>query len=1546
MYDQTPPDEIDPDLPEQEKADPQDDAIPTHGYHMLPVVGIGGSAGSIGALHQLLQHTPAASGLAFVVILHLSPDHESELARMLQKSTTMPVVQVQETVRMQADTVYVIPPRKAMRTVDNKLQLLDLPAERQRHVVVDTFFRALAESHGPHATAVVLSGGDGDGAIGIKRIKERGGLTIAQEPEEAEVSGMPRTAVSTGMVDWVLPIAEIAPRIVDYHRNERALRLPPEAGPQVGQPGRSPGADESTLREVLGFLRMRTGRDFSYYKRATILRRIGRRMQVNGIAALPDYLACLRTRPGEAGALLQDLLISVTNFFRDGDCFTALQAHVAALFRGKGAADPVRVWVSACATGEEAYSIAMLLSEHARTLEVPPPIQIFATDLDDEAIRVAREGVYPATIEADVSEERLRRFFVKEHRGYRVRREVREMVLFAVHDVLKDSPFSKLDLVSCRNLLIYLGREAQTRVFETFHFALLPAGILFLGASESVEDGSALFSVVDKKHRLYMQRSKPRIGMPLPAGPGTLALALEAQNAARTGPVVSGAARNALRTGHLPSTMLDLGGRVSSWAEAHFRLLEHVAPPSLLVDAEHEILHLSPSAGRYLLYSGGEPSRNLLRVVHPALRIELRAALYRAAQSASAVDLPALPVDLGGSEVVLVAVQVTPVPDVAPGFLLVLFRTVSDAPLHDGQTVVTQPAGSDSAVHHLDRELERLKSHLRDTVEQYEASTEELKASNEELQAMNEELRSATEELETSREELQSINEELTTVNQELKSKVDELGHANSDMHNLMDATAIATVFLDRDLRITRFTPSAVALFNLIPTDVGRPLSDLTSHLDYPNLGSDAAQVLERLAPIEHEVDEEGGNRFLVRMLPYRTLDDHIGGVVLTFVDITERKRGQEALRRSEERFSAIAEQATVGLVQTTLEGRISFVNRSYCAMLGYDEKELLGRNVLDLVAPEDRERSAALLERLLQQGEAFQLEKRSLCKDGSLKWTLNSVSALTDGQGRPGTVLIVSTDISERKHAEEALRSSEERLRLVLENATEFAIFSTDLERRITGWNTGAQRLLGYQEADAVGRPLDMLFTEEDQAAGAPQREVEVALRDGRALDDRLYRRQDGSSFWASAVLMPMHGASGKVVGFVKVMRDQSASRRAQEEIERSQAEMVAALEEKEAARAALEAADSAKGHFLAVLSHELRNPLASISGAAKLLLSEQAEPATRQRAAGIVDRQSLVVKSLLDDLLDVSRLQLGRLGLRRVPVLLEDVVRSALETARPAIDAGGHQLSVDLPPAPVVLDADPLRMSQVLSNLLTNAAKYTPDGGRIALEARHEEGAWLAICIADNGIGLEEQEIEALFEMFAQGGAAGERASHGLGIGLALVRTIVALHGGNVQGESAGRGQGCRFTVRLPLPDGMTPEQAQDHAASPSAVAPLQQVLLVDDNQDAVWSLAMAMQMAGRAVHTAATGAQALALAPQLRPKAVVLDIGLPDLSGYEVARRIRESDWGRQAVLVAATGWGQENDRQAARAAGFDGHLVKPVDVAELLALLDQLWAARQG
>ena len=893
------------DLVEQEVGEEIDNIIPTYGYQQLPMVGIGGSAGSIRALQAFFEQMPPESGVVFVVIMHLSPDHISAMPEMIQKWTKMQVLQAIDGTRVEANRVYVIPPGKHLTASNGHLKLTDLDRDHGRRVAVDLFFRSLADTHGPHAAAIVLSGADADGAVGIRRIKERGGLTIAQDPNEAEHDSMPRAAIDSGMVDWVLSATQMAERILDYIALEDRLKLPSEEGPQPAAGPRKVAAEpEEALREILVFLRTRTGRDFSYYKRATIVRRISRRMQVNGVAEMTSYLAFLRTHPGEAGALQKDLLISVTNFFRDRDAFTALEARIPELFEGKRQGDTLRVWSPACATGEEAYSLAIMLIEHARRLDTPPAIQVFGCDLDDEAIQAARAGVFPETITADVSEERLRKFFVKEHRGYRVRREVREVVLFATHDLLKDAPFSRLDLISCRNLLIYLNREAQTRALEIFHFALKPEGSLFLGSSETVEDGSPLFRTVDKKSRIYRRKSVTRVELPVPYGPSTLLVhqieqqaALEHSGSDSLVPVIVPPQKFS-ESASLPlagarATIAREEERIS-WSELHFKLIERLGPPSILVDADHDIQHLSESAGHFLEMAGGQPTINLLRLVRQELRLELRGALFRVAQSGAPAEVLDLPIELEG-ERQLVDLRVMPANDLAPNFLLVTF-TRHDASPGERNDAPTQPSPHEPAVRHLENELEQVKGYLRDTVEQYEASTEELKASNEELQAMNEELRSATEELETSREELQSINEELTTVNQELKVKVEELGHANSDLQNLMSSTAIATVFLDRDLRIMRFTDSAVPIFNVIPSDLGRPLTDLQPRVDYSAIVEDARYVLQTLVPLEREVNGPDGAYYLARLLPYRTLDDRIAGVVLTFVDITERQRAKRAL--------------------------------------------------------------------------------------------------------------------------------------------------------------------------------------------------------------------------------------------------------------------------------------------------------------------------------------------------------------------------------------------------------------------------------------------------------------------------------------------------------------------------------------------------------------------------------------------------------------------------------------------------------------------------
>jgi two-component system CheB/CheR fusion protein len=900
-----------PDIIEQDHPELIDDIIPTRGYQMMPMVGLGGSAGGIAALQEFFKAMPADSGMVFVVILHLSPTHDSTLAELLARSTTMTVVQAVDGVKVLPNHVYVIPPGKDLTAIDGHLRLNPLAVDRGKRVVVDLFFRSLADTHGPHAAAIILSGADGDGALGIKRIKERGGLTIAQDMDEAEQPSMPRTAIETGMVDWVMRVADIPRRLIEYMKHEHVLKLPSEEGPQPTKPPK-PSHDqaEAALREVLVFLRTRTGRDFSYYKRATILRRIARRMQVNGVDDLPGYLSFLRSHPGESGALLQDLLISVTNFFRDRETFEAVEQLIPQLFAGKTQSDSVRVWVPACATGEEAYSLAMLLTEHARTLDNPPMLQVFACDLDEEAIAKARAGHYPEVMVADVSEERVKKFFVKEHGGYRVKRELREMVLFAAHDLIKDAPFSRMDLISCRNLLIYLNRPAQKRVFDLFHFALKPGGLLFLGTSETIEDGSPLFRVVDKKNRIYAQQPANRFGLPVPAGSNTLLRSMVAQERAASGPVIHG--RRFEQASALPfppapgPLQLDRG----TLAEVHFKLLERLAPPSVIVNGEHDIVHLSESAGRFLKITGGEPTANLLRLVEPLVRVELRSALFRCGESNLPVTLIDLPIQLDGHPRLL-DIRVLPATEIAAGFLLVIFE-VREPGLKAAEAGTPEPRDAgEPIVQELERELEQVKGHLRATIEQYEASTEEMKASNEELQAMNEELRSATEELETSREELQSINEELTTVNQEMKAKVEELASVNSDLQNLMGATMIATIFLDRDLAITRYTPTAVELFRLRPGDVGRPLQDLRQIFDYPELIADAEQVLRTLVPVERQV-RDGEKFFQTRVQPYRTLEDQIAGVVLTCVDVTERRMATDALAAdmaATTRLAQVAEQ-------------------------------------------------------------------------------------------------------------------------------------------------------------------------------------------------------------------------------------------------------------------------------------------------------------------------------------------------------------------------------------------------------------------------------------------------------------------------------------------------------------------------------------------------------------------------------------------------------------------------------------------------------------
>lgn len=1193
---------VSPDAAEEPPAEEIDNIVPTRGYQMTPMVALGGSAGSIVALQRFFEAMPPENGIVFVVILHLSPEHESTLAQLLGRSTSMRVMEARDGIKVEKNSVYVIPPGKHLTTVNGHLRLDALEPERGRRVAVDLFFRSLADTHGPHAAAIVLSGADADGAIGIKRIKERGGLTIAQDPDEAEHGGMPSAAINTGMVDWVLRAAEIPGRLLQYFAHERRVKLPPEDGPQPAAPAgtRSRTDDEEALREILSFLKARTGRDFSYYKRATIVRRISRRLQINGLEDLPTYLGFLRTHQGEAGALLQDLLISVTNFFRDREAFAALEEVIPQLFEHKTTEDAVRVWTPACATGEETYTLAMLLLEHARTLDAAPALQVFGCDLDEEAIQVARTGAYPDTIAADVSEERLRRFFTKEHGGYRVRREVREIVLFAQHDLLKDAPFSRLDLVSCRNLLIYLNRDAQQRAMDIFHFALRPHGILFLGSSESVEDGSPLFDVLDKAHRIFRQRHVHRVGLAVPAGPGTLVRALEAQERAKGTPVLPARGFGASELAAFTSQ----GGYETalSLSELHLRLVERFSPPSVLVNGDHEIVHLSEHAGRFLHLTGGEPSRNLPRIVHPALRADLHAALMQAADTGQTVEALHLAVTIAG-EPCMLNLRVSPAGEIAPNYLLVVFDVEPGPADQQHGPPLQLSVESRPLVRQLEQEIEALRVRARSSAEQYEASTEELKASNEELQAMNEELRSASEELETSREELQSINEELTTVNHELKIKVDELGHANSDLHNLMNATAIATIFLDRDLRITRYTPSAVAIFHLIPTDVGRPLADLSRRIDYADLELDATQVIEQLTPVEREVGDHG-KWFLVRLLPYRTVDDRIAGVVLTFVDVTERKRAEEVKaaeladtallaelsarlvpeenrgRFFEEILSAAisltgADAGTVQVYDPAAEQLVLLVTRGFDQKMtdrfhrvGAGGRTACGqalksgeRTFADFESIDTDEAVAMHVEAGYRSAQATPLLSRAGTPIGMLNTHWRSPLHRPSARQLRFLDLLArqAADLIEQRQVHEALRLNEQMLRAMADNLPGAAVFIVDTDLRYRLACGEAFAAAGFKPQDFLGRTVTDAIGPE--LAASHERNYRLALAGESFMDTH---EAHGREFQTRGV--PLRNEKGAVVGALAVSFDITERRRVEEALEASQTSLEQRVRERTA--------------------------------------------------------------------------------------------------------------------------------------------------------------------------------------------------------------------------------------------------------------------------------------------------------------------------------------------------------------------------------------------
>jgi two-component system CheB/CheR fusion protein len=1250
------------------------------------------------------------------------------------------------------------------------------------HLPIDRFFASLAARRTSAAIGVVLSGTGADGTMGLEEIKAAGGITFAQDEASSKFSGMPQAAVQSGCVDLVLSPKEIAAELarVGGHPYLQAIPVEKNAATLMEE------GDDERFKQVLTLLRAASGVDFSAYRDTTIRRRVMRRMMLRE-GNLDGYVKRLRNDRGELDALYHDILINVTKFFREEEVFDTLKQRIfPEILAAKQGDAPIRIWVPGCSTGQEAYSLGIALLEFLDDKPLHPAIQIFATDLSESvSLQKARAGLYPSSVEAELSPERLRRFFHQEDGHYRISKPLREMVVFARQNVAADPPFSHLDLISCRNLLIYLSPTLQKRVIPTFHYALNQGGYLVLGASETIGTHTDLFAVVDQPHRIYCRRSTASArAYPHFRSEDHQAQVGEGREAAAP-PRAS------------PADWLREADRVAAG---------HYVPPGVLINDDFDILQFRGQTGAFLAPAAGEPTRNLLKMAREGLFMAVRSAVVECQRSGAEVRHPDVRIRGDGVDRE-VDLRVMPVrlPHASERCYLVLFEETAKRVSTDERSAARDAAtAEDGELTRTRHELTWTREYLQSLIEQQDAANEELKAANEEILSSNEELQSTNEELQTAKEELQSINEELTTVNEQLQHRNAELAVLNDDMTNMLASSGVAKVVLSVDLRIRRFTPAAGKLLGLLASDIGRPIGHLKRSADLPHIEELVHDVIATVQPKEREVRGPDSRDYVLRIHPYRTTDNRIDGAVLVLFDIHDLRRAQAGLRDERDYAQAIVEAMRESLVVLDARLRVQSANSAFYATFRTTPSDTRDRFFFDL---------------------------------GNGHWDVANL-----------------------------------REQLVQVSAQNHAFSGFEVQH----------------EFDRIGFKV-------------------------MRLNARRIERQDSNS---NLILL--------------AIEDRTEAARLEEHNRKYLAQMVEA--------------DRNKTAFLSLLAHELRNPLAPIRNALHVLNRVGVSDDLARRMRAMVERQVQQLTRLVDDLLDVARINRGGNQLCKQRLELGTLLRASVDAARASCEPKGIQLTADLPEYAVFVDADATRLSQVVGNLLNNACKFTNPGGQIQL-AMQCDADKAVIRVRDTGIGITAEQLPHVFEMFMQADSSLARERGGLGLGLSLVKQFVEAHGGTVSVASEGIGRGSEFTLHLPL--SQEPLASIEHIEQAKESEPLnpdeassvqRRILIVDDNDDGAQSLAAALRFLGHEVRTAHDGPAALALGAAWSPEVVLLDIGLPGMDGYEVARHIREHPWRERMQVVALSGWGQRDDRDRSSRAGFDAHLVKPVDLNTLVKLLD--------
>lgn len=1466
------------------------------------IVGVGGAEGSEGVLNKILRSLGDGAGIAVLYRVHRGILNGTEFAAGLIVGTSFRVVWLEDDTVLSQATIYLVPFNSTFEIVDGRA----IRAQRDGHPLtgnpddlnasvtiapIDHMLQSLARDQQERGVGVILSGPGSDGAQGLKAISDQGGLTFVQSPDSARYDSMPRNAAASGVADHVLQPTDIGYELARYKHHLA----------QVADPSSMEHLRQEIVRlipEIAQQLVRVTEHNFQHYKKTTLSRRILRRMQVLRLSSSDKYLEMLKESEAEAHSLFRELLIGVTSFFRDPDAFETLRNIVLPnIFEGRSNADPVRIWVAGCASGEEAYSMAILCREYMDGLADPPDVRIFATDIDQRALQVARQGIYTIGIEGCVSSDRLKRFFVRRGKRYQASKEIRDLILFSPHNLISDPPFSRQDLISCRNLLIYLGSHLQNKLIPLFHYSLRPSGYLFQGPSESIASHGELFRQLDTKHRISQ----------------------------RKGTSVGSAAGITFRSGGVPTLKdedIKPDGQVDLTNMMQKIVLDEFAPKAVVIDENGQVLSASADMEKYLSITSGRFQNNIIKMARSGLRIGLRSLLLKAKTIRRKVQHENVSVRVGDSvQHVMLTVQPMPTLGEDASLFLVVFQDLGlPVPLHDdgnGNQKYRWEEGGDvhSIIAQLERELETTRDDLEKTMQDMETANEELKSSNEELISMNEELQSANEELEASKEQIRSGSNALT--------------RANNDLENLLRSTQIATIFLDEQLLIRSFTPAVTELYDLIASDIGRPLSRFMPLADnmpaLPNLSE-----LDEKDPVEDLIIANSGKAYIRRVLPYISQSGNPEGMVITFLDVT-------ALRESENRLSLALDAASNGSWDWQIRENTVFLSDQWLSELGYDKSEV-EVNVdfwRDCIHPEDRELvESALSDYFDGRADRYYCEFRLRAASGEYRWNLGRGRLVERGpNSEPLRMVGTDTDITARKLNESNLIQNERRLAMALKAA---GMAAWEWNENQTYWTDELYDLIGVSKT--VKPHPERFFEVIHEADRLEVERAWKALAEGQDVFEVEFRivLPDQSVRWIVGVGEVIRNSEGSPTQIFGLNWDSTKEHLAAEALRDS---------ERKATQANL-----SKSEFLANMSHEIRTPMTAILGYLDLLSEGETDPVKLQYFQTI-RRNGDFLLQIINDILDLSKIEANKIDVERerfAPQRLVEDVRSIME-----VRAKESNLDLDVQyrgklPAKIV--SDPKRVKQILINLVGNAVKFTEVGKvEIVVEFDDVESPCLKFEVIDTGIGMTAQQKASLFQPFSQGDSSVNRKFGGTGLGLAISKRLATMLGGSIQVESE-LGKGSKFTVRIATGDVSAVEfieptitvETEDLTEELENLQLDCRILVVDDRREIRFLSQRLLSKAGASVSEAEDGQHAIELVQQATQdnepfQLILLDMQMPKLDGYSTARKLRELGYGYP--IVALTADAMQGDMNRCIESGCNAYLSKPIDTKRLLQLVAQ-------